>query len=1411
MNTILSAMNRTAYVVSIAAALGVGAFAALPASGAFQVKYVEGSNPEWIAELDAHGIREEMEAWGPEICRAYTGGSTEAVDNRVVTFQPTSGSGVAWTSGSYIAINMDWYYEVTPNEARGALVHEMGHAIQGCVGDWLGRTIDLGETIELSNGTTEHLTEGLAEYVRRYCFASAREVQDREYDLAKKGYDFSNYGDGAGLIAYICRAYGQNALRDLLYWCSTNSGYKVDRLWPAITGGRTFAQVLDDWKHEDRISDPVVQWTFDGTADGIQRLYWGKCSFNFTSRAGSLSESIEDGDWTVALRAKADPQSAGDAVFSLGSAFSIQASKPETYHTIVAVKSGTTVTVYLDGAANRIGTSTVDADLPANFTLCAGFECQDLRMFARALNATELAQYFAAFPADYAPLAAATARWTGPGNGALSDAANWYCVNANGDEVAAVPSASTDVIAWGATVPNVPAGATLPCRSFTVKRWITLDRDADWRGLSVPVGIGADAAIRTSGHTLTAGSVTGATVRLYGHLAYGSLSLTGDLILCGGSVLEMPAFNDNTKTQIGGKLLLQDNTPALIKPASGELAAGTYTILTTTGGVPSDLSMLRMTGISGRKTCTFSRSGNGKTLKATVANADFCLWTGAAGDGRFSTSGNWADGVKPTVGGGEKIVFAAASAGTITNDIGNLSPASIEFAPECTAITVAGSKFTLPSGAAITRLSTATPVFTAPVQFANEIHTVGDVRFEGGVTAPDIHADQGSLLGHYTLTYSGEWTPQGLYYVQSGSSLSVDQFTSTYEKDDSPYGLAIALGGAVTTRVAKVAAERDLVMSNAGTFTVTEKFSNTSMGRLAYDSPSTGRFFFKSVETASLLNFEFNPSDVNWKNVDAITNSEDVIMGSGGINFPSSSSGGEISLWYDRGIAFGCTEDWTLGERKKNRTVYESLCASGEGAFYFGTADYFDPSAKHTVTIKGMIKGSDVFVAAYGGGTLKFSCTESGQFGRGLAVLDATTLEYASTSAKAGGGDVLLAPGATLALPSAGSGAVTVTGNFAPTNGAGTVYVRLGSAGTTVTSGTYNLVTAGSAMSSDFVSRLSLANPTRVGATVAFGLANSSKTLTLTVADTSAAWSGGGAVTVPDGGITVTTFTVSGASSENPVAVTMGDGGALAAGSYQVLTATALPDADPNEYLALANEIPGWHAATFRKDGSSIYLDVALDSERLGWINEKADTTLLTGEWSDDVSYGLDGRAYLMGENVFTPFAATPGRTVVVEFKSVLYEDSSETFDDATAQAAIRLGTNGCFQVWTGGNVANVEMLPMANANVANDRDASQLGTGNVGNTGNIPRWLDVSAEGVTPVDGGEYVFRVRFNYASGKYSASVVVDGREHRLYAADGKRWIPFAASGSSLSSVVFDGETYFTSLFGKRWKTGIQIMVR
>ena len=188
----------------------------------------------------------------------------------------------------------------------------------------------------------------------------------------------------------------------------------------------------------------------------------------------------------------------------------------------------------------------------------------------------------------------------------------------------------------------------------------------------------------------------------------------------------------------------------------------------------------------------------------------------------------------------------------------------------------------------------------------------------------------------------------------------------------------------------------------------------------------------------------------------------------------------------------------------------------------------------------------------------------------------------------------------------------------------------------------------------------------------------------------------------------------------------------------------------------------------------------------LKWVQETAETTGLTGEWSPSIAYdGATGRAALSGDSVFEPFSASGGNVVTMNvtasFDAVPMEEATP---EEGVQGAVWLGTNGCFQVWT------------------------RLRQGSGGQAG----WVDVEAEGVTPQTGVEYTFRVKFDYRYGTYSASVLHDGTNIPLVQSANqsvnlsirqsvnRTHFPLAAPAKSLSAVEFLGEGAFTSLLGE-----------
>ena len=188
----------------------------------------------------------------------------------------------------------------------------------------------------------------------------------------------------------------------------------------------------------------------------------------------------------------------------------------------------------------------------------------------------------------------------------------------------------------------------------------------------------------------------------------------------------------------------------------------------------------------------------------------------------------------------------------------------------------------------------------------------------------------------------------------------------------------------------------------------------------------------------------------------------------------------------------------------------------------------------------------------------------------------------------------------------------------------------------------------------------------------------------------------------------------------------------------------------------------------------------------LKWVQETAETTGLTGEWSPSVAYdGATGRAALSGDSVFEPFSASGGNVVTMTMKaSFAAVPEEESTPEEGVQGAVWLGTNGCFQVWT------------------------HLRQGSGGQAG----WVDVEADGVTPQTGVEYTFRVKFDYRYGTYSASVLHNGTNIPLVQSANqsvnpsirqsvnRTHFPLAAPAKSLSAVEFLGEGAFTSLLGE-----------
>ena len=173
-------------------------------------------------------------------------------------------------------------------------------------------------------------------------------------------------------------------------------------------------------------------------------------------------------------------------------------------------------------------------------------------------------------------------------------------------------------------------------------------------------------------------------------------------------------------------------------------------------------------------------------------------WTGAAGDGKFSTLANWADladgtAVEELPTSGQTLSFSAAAGGTITNDLETLGGADIVFPVTAGQYTITGNCFT--NVANVINESASVQTLSNEVFFATTYNVALEqaVNFAGGAMATVPGAVSGAvgtrLVGD--IAFTGNWAMSSVSYtVPSGSRLTgknLSGLKSTFTIDSGGY------------------------------------------------------------------------------------------------------------------------------------------------------------------------------------------------------------------------------------------------------------------------------------------------------------------------------------------------------------------------------------------------------------------------------------------------------------------------------------------------------------------------------------------------------------------------------------------------------------------------------------------------
>ena len=556
-----------------------------------------------------------------------------------------------------------------------------------------------------------------------------------------------------------------------------------------------------------------------------------------------------------------------------------------------------------------------------------------------------------------------------------------------------------------------------------------------------PPGTGLSGAVTVKGGTLKVMSASGVstgtmTVEAGAVLEVvegGSLG-TSPLTLEAGSTLVVPSSGLPLAV---ASLALPESGKATIRIAGdAAYAEGDYELLFVTGGLPAGFAdkvdIVLPDGTSENRQLYTIDNG---IMRFVVGDAELSnpyTWTGAAGDGKMNTPGNWLGGEVPPEG---SVVFIPPTAGEIENDIENFAPASITIGYGG-GLEIGGNDIV--NVVAITNLSTVasqTNTINAKVYFAGNIQvkqaamaetgdlTKAHVTFAGGAyAAPGCSLENGNYAANYSRCMFGK------YYL---ASTAENPWTVPYQggskriclADDS--SLYIPYAGALTELYVGTGAKVDvgdmsnvsgrISYQNKGEMVVTNLTVTGGDTYLTYNQGTTVSSVFKFGSVTNKI------SNAAWLYLgDGNASSKQTIFfGEGGIGFKGS---GTTSICFgNRNKADTQTtirpwySDFTIGGKSNSST----RAIAFDNAVVFNTDDEEGEGRKITLDAITYARNSATITVS-GTGTLQVNKSMENGVQPAVTVSDSATLAFGANGSL-GTGDITLGAGTTLALTAASS------------------------------------------------------------------------------------------------------------------------------------------------------------------------------------------------------------------------------------------------------------------------------------------------------------------------------------------------------------------------------------------------------
>lgn len=196
---------------------------------------IDSSKAPALTEWTEKELLPVIEEWYPRLVELLPSDGYRAPDVVNFEFRDDMGGTPAYAAGNRISLSATWFPGQLQREAKGCVVHEMGHVVQNY---WRAR-----QTNRNPSPTPGWVTEGICDYIRWFLYepqskgAIVRDPNQAKYD--------ASYRITANFLDWLVTSKDKDLVRKLN--AAAREGRYDEKLWKEWTG-RTVQELGEEWQ-----------------------------------------------------------------------------------------------------------------------------------------------------------------------------------------------------------------------------------------------------------------------------------------------------------------------------------------------------------------------------------------------------------------------------------------------------------------------------------------------------------------------------------------------------------------------------------------------------------------------------------------------------------------------------------------------------------------------------------------------------------------------------------------------------------------------------------------------------------------------------------------------------------------------------------------------------------------------------------------------------------------------------------------------------------------------------------------------------------------------------------------------------------------------------------------------------------